>query len=389
MKILLVRTSAGHISVTGVNSYNLQEIGLARALNQKGHKCDVVYFGGKESETVSIEYDDQGNTFNVFYLKARDVFHDSWYFGINQLAEQYDIIHSGGYDTIQSWRFAKKFPQKLVIYNGTYYSDFNKNYNKKCSVIDKIFVPRYKKYNITFDTKSKLSEDFLRQKGLMDVTSVGVGVDLSTIEYNADANNPFISQIHTLKDEGFRLMLYVGRIEPRRNIHFLFDVLKRINESDNKVKLVVIGNKGPAEYQDTVWEYAKDNNLMNYIVYQPFLDQKHLKYVYETCDVFLLPTFYDIFGMVLLEAMYYGMTVVSSNCGGACMLIENGISGYVIDNFDVDIWKKYITDVLGNPKKSKQIGQSAHKVISEQYTWDAIADKMLDIFERKLNVNPQ
>ena len=66
MKILLVRTPAGILNVEGPKSYNLQEIGLARALNRKGHKCDIVYYGGNKPHSVSIDYDKAGNTFNVF-----------------------------------------------------------------------------------------------------------------------------------------------------------------------------------------------------------------------------------------------------------------------------------------------------------------------------------
>ena len=132
MRILLVRSSSGYVDVRNA-LYNIQETGLARAFNRKGHQCDVVFWGGKKEEVVEIEYD-EGKTFKVFYLKAYDILKNGVYKGLKELSKNYDIVHCGGYDQINSWVLAKSIPEKLVVYNGSYYSDFNKGYNKKCKV---------------------------------------------------------------------------------------------------------------------------------------------------------------------------------------------------------------------------------------------------------------
>ena len=129
MKILIVRSSSGYVDATAAK-YNLQEIGLARAFNKRGHQCDVVYWGGKNKKVVEIEYD-EGKTFKVFYLKAYNFLKNGIYKGLKELSKNYDIVHCGGYDQIESWLLAKSIPEKLVVYNGSYYSDFNKGYNKR------------------------------------------------------------------------------------------------------------------------------------------------------------------------------------------------------------------------------------------------------------------
>ena len=180
MKILLVRSSSGYVDVRNAH-YNIQETGLARAFNRKGHQCDVVFWGGKKEEVIEIEYDG-GKTFKVFYLKAYDILKNGVYKGLKELSKNYDIVHCGGYDQINSWILAKSIPEKLVVYNGSYYSDFNTGYNKKCKVVDKLFLPRFKRKGIFFDTKSNLSADFLRQRGLTNVYPVGVGIDLERLK---------------------------------------------------------------------------------------------------------------------------------------------------------------------------------------------------------------
>lgn len=383
MRILLVKSTSGYVDLTTANTYNIQETGLAGAINRLGHHCDVVFPGRNEYKEIKVPYNEKDDTFTVFYLKQISFFGDNIYRGINRLANKYDIIHSGGYDTIQSWRFARKFPKKVVIYNGTYYSDFNRNYNRKCRLIDYLFLPTYLKNKTTFDTKNYMSELFLRDKGIKDVTSVGVGLDLSRIEYKADGNHELIELIKKYKEQGNKLILYIGRIEPRRNIIFLLDVVKEVAKHE-RVKFIIIGNQGPQHYKDYVFNYMNKIGLSDIVEYRAFLDQKYLGYVYKQCDVFLLPTLYEIFGMVLLEAMYYSVPVVSSLNGGSDLIIRNKENGYIEENNDLQKWVKRIRYIFSHPDEARLIGYKAHKTISEEFTWDALALKFIKVFENKL-----
>ncbi len=384
MKILLVKSTSGYTDLQKAITYNIQETGLAGALNRLGHQCDVVFPGRNEYKEVKVPYNDKGYTFTVYYLKQKSFMRDNIYMGINALAQNYDIIHSGGYDTIQSWRFSRKFPEKVVIYNGTYYSDFNKKYNLKCRLIDCLFVPTYRKKKITFDTKSRMSEMFLRGKGLNDVTSVGVGIDLNRIEYKAEEDHELIEQLKKYKEEGKKLILYIGRIEPRRNIHFLLDVVKEVAKTDN-VKFIMIGNQGPQHYKDSVFNYINENNLSDVIEYRTFLDQKYLRSVYKQCDVFLLPTIYEIFGMVLLEAMYYRVPVITTLNGGSDLLIKNNVNGYIEENNNLQAWSDRVHYIFTHSDEARGIGEKAHETISNEYTWDALALKFIKIFQKKLS----
>lgn len=384
MKILLVKTTAGYVDVRKSNTYNHQELGLAKALNKAGHQCDVVYYGGNNPHQIEIPYNDNGNTFTLYYVRAWNFMRNSMYIGLDDIAKKYDIVHSGGYDTIQSWLFAKKIPNKVVIYNGTYYSNFNRKYNKKCAVINKLFVPTYIKKNITFDTKNHLSEIFLREKGITDVTSIGVGIDLSIIENKAKEDNEFIDRIKALRKNGKKILLYIGRIEPRRNILFLLDIIKEVSKTKD-ISLVIIGKTTSQEYGNIV--FGKMKEMKEHVEYCPLLDQKYLRAIYRLSDIFLLPTIYEIFGMVLLEAMYYKLPVITTLNGGSDLMIKSGENGYILKNNDVKLWSSTILNVLNNPEISQQIGEKSHNTIVNNFTWDALAVKFIALFERKLSAN--
>ena len=124
--------------------------------------------------------------------------------------------------------------------------------------------------------------------------------------------------------------------------------------------------------------------LSDIIEYRAFLNQKYLGYVYKQCDVFLLPTIYEIFGMVLLEAMYYSVPVVSTLNGGSDLIIRDKENGYIEENNDLQKWVERIRYIFNHPDEARLIGYKAHKTISEKFTWDALALKFIKVFENKL-----
>ncbi|MBR4559823.1 MAG: glycosyltransferase family 4 protein [Fibrobacter sp.] len=381
MRILIIKSTSGFVDIEKNNAYNLQEIGLARAFNRMGHKCDVVYYGGYRKKIVKIKYNEEGDTFDFYYLRSISILRNAIYFGLGSLIKKYDIVHCGGYDMLLSWLLAKRIPEKLVVYHGTYYSDFNVKYNKKCKVVDRLFLPRYKKYETVFDTKSSLAKSFLIEKGLKNVFDVGVGLDLSIIESKAVLESELSNKIKQIKKDGFFVLLYIGRIEPRRNITFLFDILRELKDCGEKVKLVIIG-KGQKDYVTSCFSYAKQQDVYDDIIYNPFVDQRFLKGVYELSDVFLLPTKYEIYGMVLLEAMYFGIPVITTLNGGSSMMVKDGENGIIVDRFDEKKWASRIKAIFSDVETKKMIAENAHKTIERTFTWDALALKFLEIFKQ-------
>ncbi len=363
-------------------TYNIQEIGLARALTKKGHQCDIVFWTDKEEKQVNIDVGNQ-NQITIFYRNAK-VFLKNAFFHIDDLIQQYDIIQPSEYNQIATWSLSKKYPDKTVIYHGPYYCDFNTRYNTMCKIFDKVVLPAYKKNNTTFLTKSDLANDFLTSKGIspQNITTVGVGVDLDA--FPALNENLIPEEIKDISHINAEIkLLYIGRIEPRRNIPFLFDILKEMNNRGISTKLVIIGD-GKKDYCSQCFEYAKNIEVENNVVYIKKAQQRYLQYIYKHTDIFLLPTKYEIFGMVLLEAMYFGTPTITTTNGGSQMLIEDGIDGQIIDDFDASKWCDGIVKLKSN---YKFISENSHKKIIDYFTWDTLCDKFIKAYNDKLSKN--
>ena len=177
-------------------------------------------------------------------------------------------------------------------------------------------------------------------------------------------------------------MLYISVLEERRNIQFLLETFKNVSEKISGAGLVLIG-KGKPEYVSMCMRKIKELGIEDKVIYKESLEQKYMPAVYQACDAFLLPTRYEIFGMVLLEAMYYGLPVFTTYNGGSSTLM-NESNGVVIDSLDMNEWSNKVVQVLTNENRCREIGENAHRTISEKYTWDVLADRFLEVYKRRL-----
>lgn len=380
MKILILRTTPNKMNL---KNYNLQEFGLAKALIRKGHQCDVGYYCGKEKDHVQeIPFDD-GKVLKVLWFHGFGAMYEGIYPSLGKYARDYDIIQVGGYVGLTScWLniFAKN---KTVNYNGLYYCEDNVGDIKKAKLFDKTLLKLQNRKSMVVATKSVLATDYLREKGIEDVTTIGVGLDLDNLVCSTDEiqTNEFTD---TVKNSAFsKKLLYIGVLEERRNIPFLVETFKKVSEKISGAGLVLIG-RGKPEYVAMCMRKIEELGIKDKVIYKESLEQKYMPAIYQACDAFLLPTRYEIFGMVLLEAMYYGLPVFTTYNGGSSTLM-NEKNGIVIDCLDVNEWSGKIVQILADKNGCREVGENAHKTIAEGYTWDALADKFLKVYEKRLN----
>lgn len=376
MKILIIRNYPSYMDVEK-NTYNIQEVGLAKALVRKGNVCDIVFWTDKKEKEVDIPVDNTGKV-TVFYRYGNTILKNTVYTGCEKLFAQYDVLQSAEYNQMQSWILAKRFPEKHIIYHGPYYAAFNRRYNLMCTIFDLIFLKRYLKLGTTFITKSKLAQKFLGNKSIetSNVKTIGVGIDTQMLSNGkTECNEPLFL---AMKNDGKIKILYIGRFEKRRNIPFILEIFSEILKRKTNVTLYMIGT-GNKEYIDKCWNYADKLGIRESIVYQEKMEQKYLSGVYNLADFFLLPTEYEIFGMVLLEAMYYRTIVLTTDNGGSSTLIEDGKNGYILENMKASEWAEIVSEITA--EEMNEVKNAAHDTIANQYTWDELADSFIESYK--------
>ena len=355
MKILIFRTASVPINI---KSYNVQELGLAKSLIKLGNQCDIILYTDKEER---IEYiDTENGKIKIYWLKAKNILHHGIYDWkkIKKIANEYDVIHCNDYNQYATYYCLKNINKPIVIYHGPYKSKFPWKTNLVDKVFDLMFLRKIRKMNPYIITKSKLAEQTLINKGFTNVHTISVGLDIER----------FI-EIKIKLESRKNQLLYIGQISKRRNIMFILAVLSSLVTKNPDTKLVIIG-KGKKRYEDKVNRFISKNNLTNNVEWIKKLPQEDLVKYYLSSKVFIFPSNYEIFGMVLLEANFFNLPIVSSRNGGSISIIDNDNIGKVLDDFNKEEWTNAIEYYLNNEIEQ---GMFTH-------SWDNIAQKFIDSY---------
>ncbi len=369
MKVLIVRLWAEEMNI---NNYNCQEIGLAKSLIKKGHTCDIVLYTKGKNRKIEYQINEK-KIINIYYLKAVNILHNCIYNKkIFDIIKNYDVIQSAEYDQIFNLKLFEKLRDKLVIYHGPYRSNYTKGYKIKCLISDFIylFFKKYKKVKCI--TKSKLATTFLKEKKFENIYTIGVGLDTDRI-----CSTKYEQKYKNLFNNDSEYLLYVGKIENRRNINFLIDVYLKCKEKRKNIKLIIIGDGVGKYYKKIIKRIAKIDG----IIYKNKVSQSQLSEFYEKSTLFLLPTNYEIFGMVLLESMFFSLPVLTTLNGGSSMLIDNNKNGYILP-LNPDKWAQTILNYIDSSNKS--MTQNCKNVIMKTYNWDQLAKSFIDVYQKKI-----
>lgn len=379
MKILIIRPTPNEVNL---NTYNLQEVGLAKALIRKGHLCDVMYYCGKEKDHVETRKFDGNRSLNILWLHGIGCLHEGIYLSLKKYINNYDVIQVGGYTGLTSCWLNRKYADKTVNYQGSYFCKYNYGDIKRAAIFDRVLLPLQNKKNMIVVTKSVLATQYVKSKGIKDVTTVGVGLDPDNLlEDNENIyEHEFIKEMQR-KKENNKYLLYIGVLEERRNILFLIETVKKVVDRVPEIKLILIGS-GRQEYTSKCFRFIKQLGLEENIIYRDRLEQKHMKAVYEISDIFLLPTRYEIFGMVLLEAMFFGLPTITTYNGGSSTLMTKD-NGVIIPELDSELWCEKIVDLICSQDQYWRLSTEAHKTIVNHYTWDVLADKFLEVYKKR------
>ena len=114
------------------------------------------------------------------------------------------------------------------------------------------------------------------------------------------------------------------------------------------------------------------------------MKQEDLPQVYYSHDVFVLPTHFEIFGMVLLEAMFFGRPIVTSQSGGSNEIIRDGENGIIAKDFYVNQWADKIQGLYLEKYDVQSMMRKARADVLEHYTWDESVDIFIDTYKKVL-----
>jgi D-inositol-3-phosphate glycosyltransferase len=190
-----------------------------------------------------------------------------------------------------------------------------------------------------------------------------------------------------------RMILFVGRIQPLKGIDILIRALALVKRREpalaKNVCLSIIGGdpQPDSEIEQNEFDRLKllraTLGLEDLVTFLGAKDQDTLVYYYSAAEMVVMPSHYESFGMVALEAMACGTPVIASDVGGLSFNIENGFNGYLVPGRDAEAMADKIILLLKYPALRDQLGEQARTWIT-RYSWPNIASEILEVFERTL-----
>jgi D-inositol-3-phosphate glycosyltransferase len=188
--------------------------------------------------------------------------------------------------------------------------------------------------------------------------------------------------------ENVRMLLFVGRIEPLKGIDTLFRaiaiLLSQIPHCLSNLCLSIIGGDlDEAEQENTEMQRLKalreELGLANLVTFLGAKSQETLHYYYAAAEAVIMPSHYESFGLVALEAMACGTPVIASEIGGLAYLIQDGVTGFHVPDRDPEELAGTICLLLKNDDLRKEMSTAAVRH-AQQYTWPQIAKQIKQVF---------
>ena len=365
MNLAIVRTANGALDIRG---YNVQEIGLAKGLIKLGFNVDLYStFKDITAEKTLLKQGDF--SINLIPIKGMAFKQVTFYPGLLKRlsCKNYDVVQIHDDSQLMGPIIAAKAKKrgiKTVLYQGMYtnYRGAGRIYQ---SLFDRLLKKKLQNNIDVIFAKTTKAKQYLEKKGFAGISLLPVGLDFK--EQYAYADQASLDHFTKAFDNTF---LYLGKLEPRRDLTFVLNVFKELVHSKNKNLGFVIVGKGPDALK--LRQLVNVYDLKDRVLFIEHVANNQIAQIYKSCDLFILPSHYEIYGMVVLEALHNGLPVVSTKTAGPIDILKEDYLGSLVD-FNLEKWVISLSDLLESNFLTKVYALRREQFIVNNYNWDKIA----------------
>jgi D-inositol-3-phosphate glycosyltransferase len=185
-----------------------------------------------------------------------------------------------------------------------------------------------------------------------------------------------------------KIIMSISRLDPVKGLDVLIKSIARI-KNKSAIKLFIIGGviggaDSPSAYQIYLKELVQSLNLNENVEFLGAIAHGDLPKYYTVADIIAIPSHYESFGLVTLEAFASAKPVVASNTGGLASIIDHEINGLLVDPGNVEQLADALNSLLENSHTSKKIGQQAFLDV-QKYSWDTTAYSVFKVYKSMLS----
>ncbi|MBE5962358.1 MAG: glycosyltransferase [Lachnospiraceae bacterium] len=175
-------------------------------------------------------------------------------------------------------------------------------------------------------------------------------------------------------------VLFLGEIGKRKGCYDIPEVIAKVSKAMPEVKFVIAG----AGEEDAIKRLMKEKNINKNVSFPGWIRGKQKEQLLRESDLFFLPSYHEGMPMAILDAMGYGLAIVSTNVGGIPKIVLNNQNGYTINPGDISGFSKAIISILGDEEKLKRFQWNSYQIADERYSLKAHINAIETLYEKVL-----
>ncbi len=375
----------------GISTYE-----LARGMQRAGHKVFVITTCRDAADAKTLVYD--GLTIH----RIASNYHPRWRFyrnlwnvpAVRKVAVllkeiRPDVVHANNIHYYLSYRclkVAKRYAPAVVftardhmLFNfgkletrqyletfnpRTTWRDHLRQAGKRYNPLYTFFVRRYLRYVDRIFAISNALRDAMEQNGIKPVSVIHNGIEADEWKIEQTAVQHFREK-HNLVNK--RILLFSGRLSSSKGGAKVIEALRSIVREVPDAVLLVVGTID--EYARSMQRYADASGVGAHLIFSGWINRNEIKYAYGVADVVLMPSIYlEPFGRISIEAMAAGKPVVGTCFGGTPEVVEDGVTGYIVNPLHPEEIAVKTIDLLKNSEKAVQFGKAGHARLLERFS---------------------
>ena len=208
------------------------------------------------------------------------------------------------------------------------------------------------------------------------VTVIYEGYDRKIYNFEAQANTKAVNQVKEKYRCGGDYILFVGTVQPRKNLVRLIEAYAQSEGKKRGIKLVIAGNKG--WLADEIYAKPGQLGIEGYVQFLNYVDLDDMPFLYAGAKAFVFPSLYEGFGLPILEALACGTPVLTSNI--ASMPEVGGNQAHYVNPCDVDDIRDGINTVIDHKLDQEMLQKHLAK-----YSWEKAGQESIEVLRRVAN----
>jgi hypothetical protein len=246
--------------------------------------------------------------------------------------------------------------------------------------------------------------DYLVPNSRATLENVGKGyeVDVTEIPYRIiphgiiPAPDSAIRPFDLEREKETLTVLFVGRLEKRKGIQDLFQSIPSVLQKVPEARFIIVGSDNSAHdgfqrregVDYPTYFFRQYPQFSTEVEFTGRVSDEELQALYQSCDLFVAPSLYESFGLIYLEAMNYAKPVIGCHAGGVPEVIDDGITGLLVEPANPSALAEAIVSLARSPVKLHEMGVAGRQRLLERFTHIQMARKFIQVYQEAISQKP-